>query len=231
MKDKEIKLKNHIISLDTKTLQNVLSERFGVSIDSLEKVLSGDKKVAKQLGEYGRIGRFASKYAPKVTQSILDGIEGTVAINEATAKVLQAAGKGDTKIRKDGSKTLLANQRYNHDKAEISQDYDAARKLEATRHDYAVTYIELRSYYDEYFLSIDEDARLVEQGYRPELKQVHEDQRMFEKEMDHLLQYGNQGHFELMPGRDYLETEFREVGGAKDTIKGFLSSVKSALGF
>lgn len=231
MATKEIKLKNHITSLDTKTLQNVLAERFGVSIDALEKVLSGDKEVAKQIGEYGRKGRFASKYAPKVMQSILEGIEGTVAINEATAKVLQAAGKGDTKIRKEGSKTLLANQRYNHDKTEISQEYQAANKLEQQRHDYAVTYIELRALYDEYFLTIDEDARLAEQGFRPDLKQIQEDQRNLEKQMDHLLQHGNQSHLELIPSKDYLETEFREVGGVKDTIKGFLSSVKSGLGF
>lgn len=223
-------LKNHISSLDTKTLQNVLKERFGFGIDDLENALQGNQETAKKLGEFGRQGRFAVKYAPKITQSMLDGIEGTVAVNEATSSLLQAAGKGDTKIRKAGSKTLLANQRFNHDKAEISEEYNAARALEEKRHEYARSYIELRSLYDEYFLSIDEDTRLAEQTYRPELKQLQETQRHNEKLMDHLLQYGDRSQPELLPAKDYVETGFSEIGGVLSTVKGFLNSVKSSVG-
>lgn len=223
-------LKNHISSLDTKTLQNVLKERFGFGIEDLESALSGNKDAAKAIGEFGRQGRFASKYAPKISQSILDGIEGTVAVNEATASLLQAAGKGDTKILKAGNKTLLANQRYRHDKEEISRDYASSNALEDKRHEYAKAYIELRSLYDEYFLSVDEDARLEEQSYRPELKQIQEAQRHNEKLMDHLLQYGDNAQPELIPGKNYVDRDFEEVGGILGTVKGFLSSVKSAIG-
>ena len=223
-------LKNHISSLDTKTLQNVLNTRFGVSIKDLEEIISGNPDAAKKIGEFGRQGRFASKYAPKAAQSIIDGIQGTLALNEATASILQEAGKADIKIQKAGSKTLLSNQRYNHDKSENAQEYAASKELEDKRHDYANAYIEMRSFYDQYFLSIDEDSRLEQQGFRPDLKQIKEDQRIQEQTISHLLEHGKNDHLELLPTKDYLTTEFNEVGGVLDTIKGFLSSVKSGLG-
>lgn len=230
MNHKNSLLKNHISALDTKTLQNVCKERFGVSLEDVEAVLSGDVNKAKQIGEFGRQGRFASKYAPKVAQSVIDGIEGTLALNEATSKILQTAGKADTKIRKDGYKTLLANQRYNHDKEEIAKEYDSSRQLENLRHEYATNYLEIRSLYDRHFLSVDEDARLAEQAYRPELKQIQEADRQNERLMDHVLQYGDKSHSEYLVSKDYLDTDFREVGGVLQTIKGFLSSAKSAIG-
>lgn len=224
-------LKNHISSLDTKTLQNVLSSRFGVSLQDLEDVVAGNTETAKRIGEFGRQGRFANKYAPKIAQSIVDGIQGTLAMNEATAQVLQAAGKADTAILKHANKTLQANQRYNHDKTEIAQEYAAAKSLEDKRHEYATTYIEMRAFYDEYFLSVDEDSRLEQQGLRPDLKQIKEDQRIQEQEIGHLLEHGENHYLELLPAKDYVETQFNQVGGTLSTIKGFLSSVKSGLGF
>lgn len=224
-------LKNHISSLDTKTLQNVLKERFGFGLDDMEEALSGNQEKAKEIGEFGRQGRFAAKYAPKVAQSILDGIEGTLAINEASASLLQAAGKADTKIVKAGNKTLLANQRYAHDKTETNQEYNASKEYETKRHEYATNYIELRSLYDQYFLTVDEDMRLTQQNYRPEIKQIQEVERHSEQLMDHLLQRGEESRVDLIPAKDYLDSDVTSLGRPLAALKGVISNVKSALGF
>lgn len=223
-------LKNHITSLDTKTLQNVLKERFGYSIEDMMSVLAGDKEKAKQIAEFGKQGRIASKFAPKVAQAILDGIEGTKELNVQTANLLKAAGAADTAISKAGQGTLLANQKYNNQKQENALEYSLANNQEKVRHEYAVSFLELKYFYDTYFLEVEQDARLVEQSNRPELKQLSEEERYEQQLLDHLLTHGEASEVDLVTRRDYLESSPGGTG-VLGTVKGFLSAVRSGAGW
>ena len=224
------KLKNHITSLDTKTLQKVASERFGYGIDDLNAVLQGNESKAQEIAEFGRQGRLTQKYAPIVAQSIMDGIEGTKVLNVETAKILKAAGSADTAILKAGKDSLLANQKYSHEKVEIAAEYGLAKQQEQKRHDYAKTYIELKYLYDSYFLSVDQDARLQEQSYRPDMKQLQEDETAKQRRLDHLLAYGDRADTGLLVERDYAQSSFNG-SGILGTVKGFINSVKQSAGF
>jgi hypothetical protein len=223
-------LKNHVSDLDTKTLQNVLKDRFGYSLEDFQAVLSGDREKAKEIAEFGKQGRIASKYAPRVAQAILDGIEGTKELNVQTANLLKAAGSANAAIEKAGQSTLLANQKYNNQKAENALDYSLANNQEKVRHDYAMTYIESKYFYDTYFLTIDADAKQLEQTNRPEMKQITEDERYEIAVLDHLLTHGEKSDTDLVVARDYQESSHKG-SGILGTVKGFLGSIKSGAGW
>lgn len=223
-------LKNHVLDLDTKTLQNVLKERFGFGIDDLQAVLDGDKDKAKAIAEFGKKGRIASKYAPKVAQAILDGIEGTKELNVQTASLLKSAGSANLAIEKAGQGTLLANQKYNHQRSENALEYDLANNQEGLRHDYAKTYIESKYFYDTYFMTVDADTKQLDQTNRPEVKQITEDERYEQAVMDHLLAHGDSSQVDLVSQRDYLESSHSD-SGILDTVKNFIGAIKSGAGW
>lgn len=223
-------LKNHVTGLDTKTLQNVLKERFGYSIEDMQAVLAGDKDKAKEIAEFGKQGRIASKYAPRVAQAILDGIEGTKEVNVQTANLLKAAGSANAAIEKAGQSTLLANQKYNNQKAENALEYSLANNQEKVRHEYQMTYLESKYFYDTYFLTVDADAKQAEQTNRPEFKQLTEDERYEQQVLDHLLTHGENSRTELLVSRDYLESS-PQGSGILGTVKGFLGAIKSGAGW
>lgn len=223
----KFKLKNHI-SPKVPTLNKVLQSQFGFSISDLDAALQGDQGKLKSIGEAARQGRITAEFMPLLEQACGNIIEGTAAYNVGTAKILAKGAKAAIQIDKASAQVILANQKYINDKAELKLDSQNQWKAEQARHQYQIDYIGLKSYIDFYITGVDNNARLLEQNNRPEIKQVVEDERYETLVAKELLSNGEAARTDLITRREYVNSDSRRnESGFMRTIR----QIKGALGF
>lgn len=224
----KFKLKNHV-SPKVPTLNKVLQSQFGFSITDLDAALQGDQGKLKSIGEAARQGRITAEFMPLLEQACSNIIEGTAAYNVGTAKILAKGAKAAIQIDKASTQAILANQKYINDKAELKLDSQNQWKAEQARHQYQIDYIGLKSYIDFYITGVDNNARLIEQNNRPEIKQVGEDERYETLVAKELLTNGDAARTDLITRREYMtnSSSNRNESGFMRTIR----QIKGALGF
>lgn len=223
----KFKLKNHV-SPKVPTLNKVLESKFGFSIADLDAALQGDQGKLKAIGEAARQGRITAEFMPLLEQACSNIIEGTAAYNVGTAKILAKGAKAAIQIDKASAQTILANQKYINEKAELKLDSQNQWKAEQARHQYQIDYIGLKSYIDFYITGVDNNARLIEQNNRPEIKQIAEDERYETLVAKELLSNGDAARTDLITRREYVTSDRNtNESGFMRTIR----QIKGALGF
>lgn len=221
----KFKLKNHVSS-KVPTLNKVLESKFGFSIADLDSALQGDAKKLQAIGEAARQGRITAEFMPLLEQACGEIIEGTAAYNASTSNILTKGAKAAVQIDKAVAKALLGNQKYIHEKTELKLDSSNQWKAEAIRHQYAIDYVELKSYIDFYLGNVDQNARLIDQNNRPIIKQVAEDERYETLVAKELLANGESARPDLITRREYAVNQPKESGFAQT-----FRQIRGALGF
>lgn len=212
-------LKNHV-SPKGKRLAKALNNKFGVTLADFDAAVQGDIQAAQKIGELARQGRLSSEFAPRLAQAYIEIMQGSEAYNKATADILIQAGKSAAAIDKSVAQTILANTKYEHQRKELAQQFSIDRKTENIRHQYQMNYAQMKGYIDAHLVFIDNQVSLLEQSYRPEIKQIAAEEKLDNKEMNEALTKGDSARFDLIPERNY-------TGG----IKAKLLELKAALGF
>ncbi|RCJ40928.1 hypothetical protein A6770_36940 [Nostoc minutum NIES-26] len=215
-----VKLKNHVTP-KAKRINQVLKQKFGVTLDDFTAAMQGDVTSAQKIGELARQGRLSAELAPQLAAAYHEIINGTTAQNKAFSEVLVNAGKSAIEIDKAVMNATLANTQYAHRRSELASEFINARNAENQRHNYQMNYQQIKGYIDVYLAGIDNKTSLLEQSYRPELKQIQSDEQYQTKVLNHVLDKGDNSRVDLIPEKQYL------TNGIKET---FLK-VKSALGF
>lgn len=227
-KPNKFKLKNHV-EPKAKRISNVLGHKYGLDLAILDKALKGDQNALQLIGEAGRQGALTQELMPMLTEAYLSAIKGTEEYNKGISAILKQGASSAIAIDKSAGQASLANQKYGNQRKEFIAEYSEANKAENVRHQYALNYIQLKAYIDQYMFKVDNDAKLNEQTYRPEIKQVAEDDRYQLAASKHLLQTGENARLDLMPRREYIPTE--QSGGQAISFKEKLKGLASALGF
>ena len=223
----KFKLKNHV-SPKVPTLNKVLESKFGFSIADLDAALQGDQGKLKAIGEAARQGRITTEFMPLLEQACSNIIEGTAAYNVGTSKILAKGAKAAVQIGKAAAQVILANQKYINEKAELKLDSQNQWKAEQARHQYQIDYIGLKSYIDFYITGVDNNARMIEQNNRPEIKQIAEDERYETLVAKELLSNGDAARTDLITRREYVTSNRNtNESGFMRTIR----QIKGALGF
>ncbi|MBD6619709.1 hypothetical protein FNW02_28800 [Komarekiella sp. 'clone 1'] len=215
-----VKLKNHVTP-KAKRINQVIKQKFGVTLDDFTAAMQGDVTSAQKIGELARQGRLSAELAPQLAAAYHEIINGTTAQNKAFSEVLVNAGKSAIEIDKAVMNATLANTQYAHRRSELASEFINARNAENQRHNYQMNYQQIKGYIDVYLAGIDNKTSLLEQSYRPELKQIQSDEQYQTKVLNHVLDKGDNSRVDLIPEKQYL------TNGIKET---FLK-VKSALGF
>jgi hypothetical protein len=219
------KIKNHVTK-KAKRISGILQGKYGFGLDLLDKALQGDQNALKSIGEAARQGQQVQELMPLLTEAYIALIKGTEEYNKGVSTILKQGASSAIAIDKAASQALLANQKYGHQRSELAAEFTAAKTSEETRHQYAVNYIQLKAYIDQYLTKVDNDAKLVDQSYRPELKQVDEDKRYQMTAAKHLLQNGETARLDLMPKREYATvTEGNKVMTFREKLKGLASAL------
>lgn len=213
-----MKLKNHIKNKG-KRVQARMKSTFGISTDFLIKCCQGDHESLKLLGQMGREGQLVSKLMPKVQAAALSTIKGTEDMNVAIANIVTQAASSSIAIDKASSNVMLSQQRYEHDRKELAADFATSKQIENLRHNLAVDYIKLNAWIEQNLMSVDGNAKMLEQANRPELKQVDADIAYQDKLAEHYLKYGDASNPDLIVERKY------NSGG----FGGMLGKIKSAI--
>ena len=218
--EKLTRLKNHVAPKG-KRLTQALKSKFGISLADFDAAINGDVVTAQKIGELARIGRLSSELAPRLAQAYIEIINGSEAYNKATADILLQAGKSAIAIDKAVSQTMLANSRYGHERKELAQQFGIARNVENTRHNYQINYTEIKGYIDAHLVGVDQDAVILDQSNRPEIKQIAADEQLQARQINEALSQGDKARYDLIPQKQY------QTGGLREKLIQF----KTALGF
>ncbi|MFM5946041.1 MAG: hypothetical protein ACKO9G_22225, partial [Dolichospermum sp.] len=115
--------------------------------------------------------------------------------------------------------TALADRKYVHQKIELSQQYLTDKKAENTRHVYQLNYQQIKGYMDAFLVDVDRSQQVIDQGLRPEIKQLETDRNYRDREINEYLSNGDEARLDLMPKKQY------------SGIKGKFQQLMSSLGF
>lgn len=221
-----LKLKNHV-QKKGKRISTVLKSKYGFDLTDLNAALMGDQAKLKAIGEAAKQGQHVQEFMPLLKEAYQHIIKGTEVYNTGIADILKAGANSAITIDKATAQTMLANQKYGNQRKELAADFATAKQAESLRHSYAIDYVQLKSYIDQYITVVDNDARLLDQTNRPQIKQIEEDKRFDITAAKHLLANGEASNLELLPHKIYVGQETEQRPG----ITGILNKVKAALGF
>jgi hypothetical protein len=225
VKDKSsLKLKNHITP-KAKRLNQVLKTKFGVTLDDFTSAMMGDVDTAKKIGELARQGRLSAELAPTLAAAYNEIINGSTAYNKAISDVLVNAGKSAIEIDKATMNATLANSQYGHRRSELASEFINSRNAENQRHRYQMNYQQIKGYIDVYLTGVDQQATLLDQSNRPEIKQLSANEAYDTKVINEVLTRGDNARTDLITQKDYQTDSFKEALSTKFT------ALKSALGF
>lgn len=229
--NKKNALKNHI-SHKARRINSLLQNKFGFSLVDVDKALQGDKTALQAIGEAARQGQIAIELMPLLESACTTIQKGTEQYNRSISNILKQGASSAINIDKAVSQAMLANQKYAHQRTELAGEFASNRTAENQRHNYAINYIQLKAYIDQYLAKVDGNAKLLEQTNRPEIKQFDEDNRYDSAVAKHLLQHGDNARLELLPKREYVQVmEDKKTVTVKETLIQKFGSIMSALGF
>lgn len=217
-------LKNHVTPKARK-INRVLKTKFGVSLDDFTNAMMGDVVSAQKIGELARQGRLSAEFAPKLAQAYQEIINGSTAYNKAISEVLVNAAKSAIEIDKAVMNATLANAQYGHKRSELAAEFVNARNTENQRHNYQMNYTQIKGYIDAYLVGVDNQANLIDQSNRPEVKQISANEAYQTKIMGEALNRGDDARFDLITQKNYRTSTVRGVLAEK------FAAIKSALGF
>jgi hypothetical protein len=223
----KFKTKNHVTP-HAKRISGILKGEYGFGLELLDKALQGDKSALQTIGEAARQGQQIQELMPLLTEAYLANIKGTEDYNKGISAILKQGASSAISIDKAVAGASLANTKYIHQRKEGKLDYVIANSTEKERHNYALNYVRLKAYIDQYITKVDNDAKLTDQVNRPEFKQIDEDARYQLNSAKHLLQYGDNAQPELIPYREYATVT---EGEKRFSFKEKLGQLASSLGF
>lgn len=234
-KEPQFKLKNHV-GKKGKRLSALLKGKFGFDLATLDKALQGDPQSLKFIGEGARQSKQVLELMPLLKEACLTIEKATEEYNKGVADILKQAGSSAIAIDKASMQTMLASQKYQNQRKETAAEFVSARDSERQRHQYAVGYIQLKSYIDHYLARVDGDNKLIDQSNRPEVKQMSEDSRYGLAAAKHLLEHGQNARLDLLSRKDYVLTqedtpEGKRVVPIKEKLTQAFGNMFSALGF
>ena len=204
------RLKNHILPKG-KVLSQSLDRKFGVTLADFDRAINGDIQAAQKIGELARQGRLSSDLAPKLAQAYLEIINGSEAYNKATADILLQAGKSAIAIDKAGSQVMLGQQKFIHSRQELAQEFVVGKNSENVRHKYQMNFTQIRGYIVAHLVGVDQQVAILEQSNRPEIKQVAANEQYQTKTMNEALNKGETARYDLIPEKNYLLRNQRQV--------------------
>ncbi|MFM6045344.1 MAG: hypothetical protein ACKPCC_22520 [Dolichospermum sp.] len=215
---KSIQIRQHITP-KARAITSQLSSRFGISLKDFEAACTGDLGAIQRIGTLSKQARFMNQYVPQLKESYLEIIQGTETYNLALADILKAAGSSALKIDRAANQTALADQKYVHGKIELFQQYLTDKKAENTRHVYQLNYQQIKGYMDAFLIDVDRSQQVIDQGLRPEIKQLETDRNYRDREINEYLSNGDEARLDLMPKKQY------------SGIKGKFQQLMTSLGF
>lgn len=233
---KSLKIKNHVTK-KSKRISSLLKSKFGFDIATVNKALIGDQTALKSIGEAARQGQQVLELMPLLREACITIEKATEEYNKGISDIVRQGATSAINTDKAILQAMLANQKYGHQRKELAAEFATSKSSETTRHQYAINYIQLKAYIDQYMMKVDGNAKLLDQSNRPELKQMDEDVRYNSTVAKHLLTHGDNSQIDLMTRREYA-TVSETNGDGKSTVMTFkqklsqsFSNVISSLGF
>lgn len=230
-----MKIKNHVTK-KAKRISGMLKGKFGFDIGLVNQALQGDKNALQAIGEAARQGQQILELMPLLKEACTTIEKATEEYNKSVADILKQGASSAINTDKAIMQAMLANQKYVNQRSELAAEFSIAKSTESARHQYAINYLQLKAYIDQYLTKVDNDAKLIDQTNRPELKQFDENTRYDMAVSKHLLQHGENARTDLIPKREYVTStentaEGKTVVTVREKLAKSFGSLLSGLGF
>lgn len=195
-------LKNHI-GRKAKRVQARLKSTFGFDLKDLDKALTLDTSTLKEIAIARDEAAIAKVLLPALKQAYIDIYDGTAELAKTKADILKSGANNALKIDRAKMESSLLTTEYGHKRRELAAEFVTRKMSEKQRHKYQQDYILVKAYADAIIAKVDGEAKLVEQGNRPKIKQLSEDKSYELKEAQHVLGFGEKEDTSLIVQKNY----------------------------
>ena len=197
-----MKHKNHV-SAKAKTIRKELSRKFNIREGDIVKALKGDEQATKRIAQMGIDGERIKKYAPQLTEHLLDYIEGTDALNKMWGDVYTQAGKSTLNIESDVAKVELADIDLVDGRTEKAFQFIQDKKMKAFKHEDNMEALMMQAEIQEIEQLANHDFRMDKLENKLPLKQIQADKDYKDARLEHILQYGASSRLNLVAKKEY----------------------------
>jgi hypothetical protein len=216
-------LRNQVTQHSPKIL-SALQNRFGISQDIVLNAMNGDISAAKTLGEMARIGDIQKQFAPLVSQRVIASIEGTTAVNQAQADIINAAKSNGLTIERLENQAKLGEQSFGNQIEEMKIVYNLSHTNEQQRHMDSKSYVEMKAYVDAHVKNVDQQLKLHGINTSVQAKQLSADKNYESRAAQTWLSSGDGREIDLIERPEYTMSPIGQV-------RQFAQNIKNALGF
>lgn len=193
--------------INTKTkAAKAAQEIAGFSVTDLVRARRGNPKVLGKLAKVYREGKIAEMAMPLIQNAIATQIKSEKDWNQFVAQFIKDGSQAKLLIESAQNEASFANMKYVHGGKENKEKFIAGVEIERDRHRFAIDYNRAKLFADLLIQEVEGEARLFEQGARVKTKQLGEDLRFEERQIEMISQYGSQG-LELIERRNYRNDE------------------------
>lgn len=215
-----------------KRLQNLAKNYYGESltVDNIRKAMQGDVDALKGIGDVNEEANISAILRPIVTESVLNGVNETVAQQVDQVKILSTMAKGIISVKKAENDLQLTATQYNNDSKIESERFSQAKKYENYRVHATTRVNQLKNWNRQNQLLADLRYTVQAELIVPEVAQLNEDRRHQLQLAQEYAKKGNAVDESHYPKKDYLGAG-SPVAGVGHTISSLIGSLKSALGF
>ena len=201
-----MKHKNHV-SGKARNIRRELSKKFGISEGDIVKAIKGDEKATKRIAQMGIDGERIKKYAPLITEHVLDSIEGTEALNKMWGDIYQQAGKSTLNVESDMARTELSDVDLVDGRLEKAYKFSQDKKKKSIRHQDNMQALQMEAEIAEVEQSANHEYRMQRLENRLPLKQIQADREYQSARLDHFLEHGDNARVDLIPEKRFTGRE------------------------
>ena len=197
-----MKLKNHITG-KAKAIESEYEKRFGFNRATIMKAMYGDVDANRTIGEMGRQGRTAQKFAPVVAQNLSDAIAGTNSLNDALKGLALNGASAITNIERNESQVELANTKFLNDRELLQLENQNARDKQDILHANNMDYARFKGEMDIQQATIDAQFRLLQAEIAPDIADAKAREAHREKLAEKYAADGELTNPEHLPMKQY----------------------------
>ena len=201
-----------------------LHNHFGIERKDIMSAINGDISANERLGKAARTAEIQLQFAPMVAQKVTQIIQGTEAVNQAQAEIINAAKSAALNIQSMQRTAILGEENYSNTQIENNQKFNYDRSNERVRHERTIGLVEMKAYVDAHTKTVDHELRALQINNQVQSKQTAADKTYETAVASKWLESGSQQEINLIEKPNYISNPVNR-------IKALGQDVRKALGF
>ncbi|NJM21216.1 MAG: hypothetical protein HC907_22120 [Richelia sp. SM1_7_0] len=193
---------NHV-GKNAKTIRRKLQKNFGINESQIDAAIKGDELAIQKIAQAGIEGDKISRLAPRISEKIIQSIQGTEAENKMYTDIYSAAGNATANIESMEASTLLSNRSLIDYRKEQAQKFVNDRKVMNAKLEQNLEFLRMQAEVRNIEMIGNHEYRVQKLQNQIPLKQMQAERDYKEQVIEHYLENGDNAQVELVARKNF----------------------------